>query len=89
MIQTQSNASSEEESDIDDIQDFLECNLFASLCCCQIFGLLGVVFSKLCRSAKSKGNREDAKCYSVIAKVMCALSVIGGIILAIVIVSMQ
>ena len=90
VIQTQSNAPSEEESiDINDIQDFMCPNIFACLCCCWPIGLIGIVFSMLCRSAKSEGNREQAKCFSVTAGVLCALSIIGAVITIIVIVSIQ
>ena len=63
--------------------------MFASVCCCQIFGLLGLIFSKLCKSAKAKGERKEAKCYSVTAGVMFACSVISAIIIASIIMSSQ
>ena len=87
VIQTQSNAPSEEESI--DIDDFMFPNVLASLCCCWPIGLIGIVFSMLCRSAKSEGNREQAKCFSVTAGVLYVLSIIGGIITIIVIVKIQ
>ena len=68
-----------------DVQDFLVCNIIAALCFSGPIGLLGVEFSMLCRSAKLKGKRKQAKCYSVAAGVMFALSVIGVITLIIIV----
>ena len=66
-----------------DVSDFLYLNIFAGFCCCSPFGLMGTIFSVLCKNAKSKGNRADAECYSILAKILFAFSVIGGIVASI------
>ena len=71
-----------------DVQDFLVCNIIAALCFNWPIGLLGIRFSMLCRLAKLEGKRKQAKCYSVVAGVMFALSVIGVITLIIVFLSL-
>ena len=64
-----------------DVPDFLACNIFACLCCCWPIGLIGILFSVLCNSAKSAGNPRQAKCLSLTAGIPFTLSFIGGIIL--------
>ena len=64
-----------------EVPDFLELNILASAACCCPFGWLGLIFSKMCRSAKSEGNLNQAKCFSVTAAIMFALSVTSGIFL--------
>ena len=66
-----------------DVQDFLVCNIIASLCFIPPIGLLGVEFSILCRSAKLKGKRKQAKCFSVVEGVMFSLSAVAYVILVI------
>ena len=56
----------------------LELNILASAACCCPFGWLGLISSKMCRSAKSEGNLNQAKCFSVTAAILFALSVISG-----------
>ena len=46
-----------------EVPDFLELNILASAACCCPFGWLGLIFSKMCRSAKSEGNLNQAKCF--------------------------
>ena len=64
-----------------EVPDFLELNILASAACCCPFGWMGLIFSKMCRSAKSEGNLNQAKCFSIIAAILFALSVISGIFL--------
>ena len=83
-IQTQNTASNEDESsdtdDVSDIEDFLYCNILASIFCCQLIGLLGLLFSKMCESAKAKGDRKEAKCYSITAGILFASSIVSTIL---------
>ena len=71
-----------------DVPDFLVYNIIACICFNLPIGLLGIRFSMLCRSTKLEGKRKQAKCYSVVAGVMFALSVIGVITLIVVFLSL-
>ena len=46
--------------DVTDIDDCMGYNVCACLCCCWPLGLVGIMFSIACDSAKSKGNKADA-----------------------------
>ena len=75
--------------DVMDINDFMGYNVFACLCCCWPLGLIGIIFSMLCDSAKSKGKRKQAEEFSALAKILFASSVFGGMILAIIVVILK
>ena len=75
--------------DVMDINDFMGYNVFACLCCCWPLGLMGIIFSMLCDSAKSKGKRKEAEDFSALAKILFASSVFSGIIIAIILVILK
>ena len=65
--------------DVTDINDFMGYNVFACLCCCWPLGFIGIIFSMLCNSTKSKGKRKEVEDFSVLAKILFASSVFSGI----------
>ena len=72
--------------DVSDIDTFILWNILAFCCCCWPIGLLGLIFSLLSYHAKSKGYRDDALWFLLIARILCGCSVIVlGVVVVIVI----
>lgn len=61
-----------------DVPDYLIGNIFMLICCCQLLGIIGVVYSALTKSAKSRGDYETALRHSSTAKTLFYIGVIGG-----------
>ena len=94
VIRTQNVAMSRRgtkrnNNDVMKIQDFFGPNIFACICCCPIIALVGLIFSLLCQSAKYKGKRKQAECFSVMAGAMFVLSIIMALIIAVFMVHIQ
>ena len=89
VIRTPCQQSTRNGGDVMSVKDFFAPNLFACLCCCLIIAFVGHIFSLMYQSAKYKGKRRQAEIFSLTAGILFGLSVIGGFIFIIVIVSIQ
>ena len=56
--------------DCSDVPDYLVGNIIMLIFCCQILGIIGVVYSALTKSAKSRGDYETAVRHSSTAKTL-------------------
>ena len=63
--------------DCSDVPDYLVGNIIMLIFCCQILGIIGVVYSALTKSAKSRGDYETVR-HSSTAKTLFFVGVIGG-----------
>ena len=43
-----------------DVSDYLALNIFATICCCLPFGIVGIIYAVKCRSAKEVGDVNQA-----------------------------
>ena len=61
--------------------DHLGTAILVTICCCLPFGIVAIVKATKCRSARMRGDRENARLYSLQAKKYAKLGLSIGIVL--------
>ena len=89
MIRTPRQQTTRNVDDVINVKGFFAPNLLECLCCCPIIAFVGLIFSLMYQSAKYKGKRRQVEIFSLTAEVQFGMSVIGGFIFTIVIISIQ
>ncbi|MCF0233721.1 MAG: CD225/dispanin family protein [Thermoguttaceae bacterium] len=67
-------------ADCSAIPDYLVWNILATIFCCNPFGIVGIIYSILCRAAKQNANIDAASNASNVAKIWFIVALIYGIV---------
>ena len=62
---------------VQDVPDYLVLSILATIFCCQILGIIAIVFSAMASSEKSVGNYAKALNHAKNAKTCLIVSVVG------------
>ncbi|MCL2349121.1 MAG: CD225/dispanin family protein [Planctomycetaceae bacterium] len=62
------------------VPDYLIHSVLATIFCCQLFGILAIVFSALASGEKSSGNYQKAVSYANNAKICLIVCVVCGVL---------
>ena len=60
------------------VPDYLVPSILVTIFCCQLFGIIAIVFSALASGEKSSGNYQKAMSYAKNAKTFLVVGVVGG-----------
>lgn len=63
------------------VPDYLIPSILMTLFCCQLLGILAIVFSALASSEKGTGNYAKALSYANNAKVCLIIGLVGGLLI--------
>lgn len=69
--------------------DTLRCAIFATICCCWIFGLFGIYYAVRARTEWNAGEEQRAQSLNRDAKGCTFASIICGIVLIVILVALQ
>lgn len=72
---------------IDGISDYLTMSIFVTLCCCLIFGIVGIFYSATARARKEAGDYQGALAASSAAYKWDIWAIVIGVIVIVVKVS--
>lgn len=70
------------------VPDYLVPSILVTLFCCQILGIIAIVFSAMASSEKGTGNYAQALNYANNAKICLIIGVIGGALVTLPIIAM-
>ena len=62
------------------VPDYLVPSILVTLFCCQLFGIIAIVFSALASGEKSSGNYQKAMGYANNAKTFLIVGVVCGVL---------
>lgn len=63
------------------VPDYLIPSILMTLFCCQILGIIAIVFSAMASSEKSTGNYQNALNYANNAKICLIIGLVGGLLI--------